>query len=84
MMAFVVLIFLFLGSVEGFSISIQPCTYDPTKLCTLTLATVIFNTTSFLLAAFTLMAFGFLRMEIVTYANAGDILEASKGVRMEN
>ncbi|KAG2713389.1 hypothetical protein I3760_04G174400 [Carya illinoinensis] len=80
MVAFAVLTFLFLGSVEGFSTSSQTCTYDPTKLCKPALATAIFSTISFLLGAFTSVASGFLGMKIATYANARTTLEARKGV----
>jgi hypothetical protein len=60
MIAFAILIFLFLGSVEGFSTKSQPCTYDQQKLCKPALATAIFSTaswcyhfSSFLLGAIT-------------------------------
>lgn len=48
MIAFAILIFLFLGSVEGFSTKAQPCTYDPLKTCKLALAAALQH--SFLLA----------------------------------
>ncbi|KZV19963.1 pyrophosphate-energized vacuolar membrane proton pump 1-like [Dorcoceras hygrometricum] len=80
MVAFAILIFLFLGSVEGFSRSSQPCTYDKEKFCKPALATAIFSTVSFLLGAVTSLASGFLGMKIATYANARTTLEARKGV----
>ncbi|KAF2318121.1 hypothetical protein GH714_041472 [Hevea brasiliensis] len=80
MLAFAILIFLFLGSVEGFSTKTQPCTYDPLKTCKPALATAVFSTVSFLLGAFTSVVSGFLGMKIATYANARTTLEARKGV----
>lgn len=80
MVAFAILIFLFLGSVEGFSTSSRPCTYDETKMCKPALATAIFSTVSFLLGAITSVVSGFLGMKIATYANARTTLEARKGV----
>ncbi|CAA0806473.1 Pyrophosphate-energized vacuolar membrane proton pump 1 [Striga hermonthica] len=80
MVAFAMLIFLFLGSVQGFSTSHQPCTYDSTKMCKPALATAIFSTVSFLLGAVTSVVSGFLGMKIATYANARTTLEARKGV----
>ncbi|GFS35691.1 inorganic H pyrophosphatase family protein [Actinidia rufa] len=78
--AFAVLIFLFLGSVEGFSTSTQPCTFDSSKRCKPALATALFSTISFLLGAVTSVVSGFLGMKIATYANARTTLEARKGV----
>ncbi|KAM0974365.1 hypothetical protein ACFX2C_017555 [Malus domestica] len=80
MVAFAILIFLFLGSVEGFSTSSRACTYDQTKICKPALATAIFSTVSFLLGAITSVVSGFLGMKIATYANARTTLEARKGV----
>ncbi|KAK4404185.1 Pyrophosphate-energized vacuolar membrane proton pump [Sesamum angolense] len=80
MVAFAVLIFLFLGSVEGFSTKPQACTYDSTKMCKPALATAAFSTISFLLGAITSVVSGFLGMKIATYANARTTLEARKGV----
>ncbi|GMP60234.1 hypothetical protein CsSME_00023188 [Camellia sinensis var. sinensis] len=80
MVAFAVLIFLFLGSVEGFSTKSQPCTYDSTRTCKPALATAAFSTISFLLGAVTSVVSGFLGMKIATYANARTTLEARKGV----
>jgi len=80
MVAFAILIFLFLGSVEGFSTKSQPCTYDKSKLCKPALATALFSTVSFLLGAITSVLSGFLGMKIATYANARTTLEARKGV----
>ncbi|KAM7508268.1 hypothetical protein LguiA_018721 [Lonicera macranthoides] len=80
MMAFAILIFLFLGSVEGFSAENQPCTYDSSRMCKPALATAAFSTISFLLGAVTSVISGFLGMKIATYANARTTLEARKGV----
>ncbi|KAL2936205.1 Pyrophosphate-energized vacuolar membrane proton pump 1 [Bienertia sinuspersici] len=80
MVAFAVLIFLFLGSVEGFSTKSQPCTYSPLKQCKPALATALFSTISFVLGAVTSVISGFLGMKIATYANARTTLEARKGV----
>ncbi|KAK8591026.1 hypothetical protein V6N13_031094 [Hibiscus sabdariffa] len=80
MVAFAILIFLFLGSVEGFSTKSQPCTYDKSKICKPALATAVFSTISFLLGAVTSVVSGFLGMKIATYANARTTLEARKGV----
>ncbi|KAL5988079.1 hypothetical protein ACLOJK_035842 [Asimina triloba] len=80
MVAFAVLIFLFLGSVEGFSTKSQPCTYSKDKMCKSALANAIFSTVSFLLGAITSLVSGFLGMKIATFANARTTLEARKGV----
>ncbi|KAG6769295.1 hypothetical protein POTOM_024915 [Populus tomentosa] len=80
MVAFAILIFVFLGSVEGFSTKSQPCTYDPLKMCKPALATAGFSTVSFVLGAVTSVVSGFLGMKIATYANARTTLEARKGV----
>ncbi|MFQ6626116.1 hypothetical protein Gotur_005657 [Gossypium turneri] len=80
MVAFAILIFLFLGSVEGFSMKSQPCTYDLSRMCKPALATAAFSTLSFLLGAVTSVVSGFLGMKIATYANARTTLEARKGV----
>lgn len=79
-MAFAILIFLFLGSVEGFSAENQPCSYDSSRMCKPALATAAFSTISFLLGAVTSVISGFLGMKIATYANARTTLEARKGV----
>nr|CAD1831826.1 unnamed protein product [Ananas comosus var. bracteatus] len=79
MVAFAILIFLFLGSVEGFSTKSQPCTYSKDKTCKPALANAIFSTVSFLLGAVTSVVSGFLGMKIATYANARTTLEARKG-----
>lgn len=80
MVAFAVLIFLFLGSVESFSTQSQPCMYNPSNMCKPALATAAFSTVSFLLGALTSVLSGFLGMKIATYANARTTLEARKGV----
>lgn len=80
MVAFAILIFVFLGSVEGFSTKPQTCTYDITRMCKPALATAAFSTLSFVLGAVTSVVSGFLGMKIATYANARTTLEARKGV----
>lgn len=80
MVAFAVLIFLFLGSVEGFSTKSQPCTYSKDRYCKPALANAGFSTVAFLLGAITSLISGFLGMKIATYANARTTLEARKGV----
>lgn len=80
MVAFAILIFLFLGSVEGFSTKSKPCRYDTSRMCKPALATALFSTISFLLGAITSVVSGFLGMKIATYANARTTLEARKGV----
>ncbi|AQL01639.1 vacuolar proton pump homolog1 [Zea mays] len=80
MAIFAVVIFLFLGSVEGFSTKSQPCTYSKDKYCKPALFTALFSTVSFLLGAITSLVSGFLGMKIATYANARTTLEARKGV----
>ncbi|KAI7756130.1 hypothetical protein M8C21_013440, partial [Ambrosia artemisiifolia] len=84
MIAFAVLIFVFLGSVNGFSTSYQQCTYDTTKMCKPALFTAVFSTVSFILGAITSVISGFLGMKIATYANARTTLEARKGVGKAN
>ncbi|KAJ7973275.1 putative Pyrophosphate-energized vacuolar membrane proton pump [Quillaja saponaria] len=74
------IIFLFLGSVKGFSTKSEPCTYNIGNLCKPALANAIFSTIAFLLGAFTSVLSGFLGMKIATYANARTTLEARKGV----
>ncbi|KAI6692356.1 hypothetical protein NL676_020066 [Syzygium grande] len=78
--AFGVIIFLFLGSVKGFSTESEPCTYNTGNLCKPALANAIFSTVAFLLGALTSVLSGFLGMKIATYANARTTLEARKGV----
>ncbi|KAG6482925.1 hypothetical protein ZIOFF_059564 [Zingiber officinale] len=77
MAIFSILIFLFLGSIEGFSTKSQPCTYNKDKTCKPSLANAIFITLSFLLGG---LVSGFLGMKIATYAYARTTLEARKGV----
>ncbi|CAN4096566.1 unnamed protein product [Withania somnifera] len=80
MVAFAILIFLFLSSVEGFSTKNQACTYDSSKMCKPALATAVFSTISFWLGAVTSVISGFLGMKIATYANARNTLMARKDV----
>ncbi|KAG9150921.1 hypothetical protein Leryth_003048 [Lithospermum erythrorhizon] len=79
MVAFAVIIFVFLGSVEGFSTKSKPCTYSD-NMCKPALATAAFSTIAFVLGAITSVISGFLGMKIATYANARTTLEARKGV----
>uniref|UniRef100_A0A453QWR1 H(+)-exporting diphosphatase n=1 Tax=Aegilops tauschii subsp. strangulata TaxID=200361 RepID=A0A453QWR1_AEGTS len=79
MVVFAAVIFVFLGSIEGFSTKGQPCTYS-TGTCKPALYTALFSTASFLLGAITSLVSGFLGMKIATYANARTTLEARKGV----
>ncbi|KAG0479998.1 hypothetical protein HPP92_010856 [Vanilla planifolia] len=79
MVAFAILIFLFLGSVEGFSTKEQTCTYSK-DTCKPALFNAIFSTVAFLLGAVTSLVSGFLGMKIATFANARTTLEARKGV----
>ncbi|KAF2288322.1 hypothetical protein GH714_006008 [Hevea brasiliensis] len=74
------IIFLFLGSVQGFSTKSEPCTYSKGNLCKPALANAIFSTIAFLLGALTSVLSGFLGMKIATYANARTTLQARKGV----
>lgn len=80
MSIFAVVIFLFLGSVEGFSTKSQPCTYSKDKYCKPALFNALFSTASFLLGAITSLVSGYLGMKIATFANARTTLEARKGV----
>ncbi|KAG8048189.1 hypothetical protein GUJ93_ZPchr0008g11788 [Zizania palustris] len=80
MLIFAVVIFLFLGSVEGFSTKSQPCTYSKDKYCKPALFNALFSTVAFLLGAITSLVSGFLGMKIATYANVRTTLEARKGV----
>nr|XP_025618928.1 pyrophosphate-energized vacuolar membrane proton pump isoform X2 [Arachis hypogaea] len=77
---FGVIIFLFLGSVKGFSTKSEPCTYNEGNLCKPALANAVFSTIAFLLGALTSVLSGFLGMKIATYANARTTLEARKGI----
>ncbi|XP_048424241.1 pyrophosphate-energized vacuolar membrane proton pump 1 [Pyrus x bretschneideri] len=77
---FSAIIFLFLGSVKGFSTKSEPCTYNTGNMCKPALANAFFSTVAFLLGAFTSVLSGFLGMKIATYANARTTLEARRGV----
>ncbi|MBA0699276.1 hypothetical protein Goari_000926, partial [Gossypium aridum] len=77
---FGVIIFLFLGSVKGFSTKSEPCIYNQGNTCKPALANAVFSTIAFLLGALTSVLSGFLGMKIATYANARTTLEARKGV----
>ena len=80
MIAFAILIFVFLGSVEGFSRESQPCNYNKDQMCKPALANAAFSTVAFILGAVTSLISGFLGMKIATYANARTTLEARKSV----
>ncbi|CAL5368084.1 unnamed protein product [Camellia sinensis] len=80
MVVFGAIMFIFLGSVNGFSTKSEPCTYNQGNLCKPALANAIFTTIAFLLGALTSVLSGFLGMKIATYANARTTLEARKGV----
>ncbi|KNA15444.1 hypothetical protein SOVF_098220 [Spinacia oleracea] len=60
MVAFAVLISLFLGSVEGFSSTIQACTYNPFKKFKPALATALFSIVPFVLNVVPSVISGFL------------------------
>lgn len=80
MVIFGVIIFLFLGSVKGFSKDSQPCTYSKDRMCKPAVANAAFSTLAFLLGSLTSVLSGFLGMKIATYANARTTVEARKGV----
>ncbi|GAY54379.1 hypothetical protein CUMW_156270 [Citrus unshiu] len=50
---FSTIVFIFLGSVKGFSTKSEPCTHNTGIMCKLALANSIFSTTAFLLGALT-------------------------------
>ncbi|CAM6122187.1 unnamed protein product [Calypogeia fissa] len=77
---FSVLIFVFLGSVGGFSLQNVPCEDDETKMCSPPLANAFFSTVAFILGALASILSGYLGMKIATYANARTALEARKSV----
>lgn len=77
---FSTIIFLFQGSVKGFSTKHEPCTYNTGIMCKPALVNAIFSTIAFLLGALTSTLSGFLGMKITTYANARTTLEARTGV----
>ena len=78
--AFAVIIFVFLGSVENFSLEPQACVYDTSATCAPALITAAFTTAAFVLGVLTSVLSGYLGMRIATYANARTTLEARKGV----
>ncbi|XP_027107928.1 pyrophosphate-energized vacuolar membrane proton pump [Coffea arabica] len=80
MFVFGVIIFIFLGSVKGFSTKSEPCTYNEGNLCKPALANAIFSTIAFWLGSLTSVLSGFLGMKIATFANARTTLEARKGI----
>ncbi|CAI5971530.1 unnamed protein product [Closterium sp. NIES-65] len=77
---FSVLVFLFLGSVNSFSTSWQPCPDNPSQLCAPSLANAFFTTVAFILGALTSTLSGYLGMKIATYANARTTVEARRGI----
>ncbi|GMH00259.1 hypothetical protein Nepgr_002098 [Nepenthes gracilis] len=76
--AIVILLFLFLDSIESFSTSSQPCSYNKTMMCKLA-PIAAYSTISFLFYDITFVVFGFLRKKNSTYANVRTTLEARKG-----
>ncbi|MFS7910134.1 putative inorganic diphosphatase [Helianthus anomalus] len=80
MVVFAILIFLFLGYVEGLDTKTQQCTYDVHRMCKLALATALLNNVSFLLGALTSVLSGFLARKVATYLNARMTLEARNSV----
>lgn len=80
MCVFAAVIFVFLGSVDGFSTRSRPCAYSEGKQCKPALFNAVFSTVAFLLGAATSVVSGFLGMKVATYANARTTLEARKGV----
>ncbi|KAL3723952.1 hypothetical protein ACJRO7_036031 [Eucalyptus globulus] len=74
--AFAIVIFLLLGSVERFSTQSRPCTSNHSKMCKPALVTAVFSTVSFLLGAFTSVLFGSLGKKIAIYADARTALIA--------
>ncbi|GBG89456.1 hypothetical protein CBR_g49246 [Chara braunii] len=82
MTLFTAIIFLFLGSVDGFGREWKPCDRsDPTgKMCAPGTAVALFSAVAFALGALTSTLSGFLGMKIATYANARTTLQARKGV----
>lgn len=80
MFVFGIIIFIFLGSVKGFSTKSEPCIYNKGSLCKPALANAIFSTIAFWLGSLTSVLSGFLGMKIATFANARTTLEARKGI----
>ncbi|KAG4997434.1 hypothetical protein JHK82_028208 [Glycine max] len=74
------IIFVFLGSVKGFSTQSDPCTYNEGNICKPALANAVFSTVAFLLGALNSVLSDFLGMKIATYANARTTPEARKGI----
>ncbi|KAL5138667.1 Pyrophosphate-energized vacuolar membrane proton pump 1 [Glycine soja] len=74
------IIFVFLGSVKGFSTQSEPFTYNEGNICKPALANAVFSTVAFLLGALNSVLSGFLGMKIATYANARTTPEARKGI----
>lgn len=74
------IIFVFLGSVKGFSTQSEPCTYNEGNICKPALANAVFSTVAFLLGALNSVLSDFLGMKIATYANARTTPEARKGI----
>ena len=75
MSIFSVIIFVFLASVSGFSFNRQPCDYNLTQSCPLSIAIAFFSTIAFILGADTSTLSGYLGMKIATYANARTTLQ---------
>ena len=66
MVGFSVIIFVFLASVDGFSLEWTPCASDASKLCAPSIFNGIFATIAFNLGAVTSIVSGFLGMKIAT------------------
>ena len=66
MIGFSVIIFVFLASVDGFSLTWTPCASDASKLCAPSVFNGIFATIAFILGAVTSIVSGFLGMKIAT------------------
>ncbi|KAF7850420.1 hypothetical protein BT93_L5521 [Corymbia citriodora subsp. variegata] len=77
MVAFAMLIFLLLGSIEQFGTQSRPCKFDPSNTCKPALVTAVFSAVSFLLGAFTSVLYGFLGKKIAIYTNARTALQTS-------
>ena len=66
MVGFSAIIFVFLASVDGFSLEWAPCASDASKLCAPSIYNGIFATVAFNLGAITSIVSGFLGMKIAT------------------
>ncbi|KAH7302440.1 hypothetical protein KP509_23G073500 [Ceratopteris richardii] len=78
--AFAIVIFIFLGSVENFSLSPRQCRYQMGQECAPALITAALTSCAFVLGVVTSVLSGYLGMKIATYANARTTLQARKGI----